>query len=75
MTDLANTLMVGMVDALRERPDVLDDEPVAMALLTSKGFRAGDIVALIDDALAEARRQHFTSEDPEWSKDAAWGGR
>ncbi len=48
-------VLARMVAALKIRPDVLDDEPVALSYLTSKGFDFGDVVALSDRAIAEAR--------------------
>ncbi len=72
---LSNTLTAEMSSVLRAKGADLDDERACMVALTGERFRSGDIVALIDDAIAEAKRAMHAADDPHWAKDETWGGR
>lgn len=69
------TLTAEMALVLRANGADLEDERACMKLLTDQRFRSGDIVALVDDAIDEARRQNNAATDPEWAKDGSRGGR
>lgn len=73
--DLNHTLTAEMASTLRAKGADLDDASACMAVLVGERFRSRDVAALIDGAMAEARRQANAEADPQWAKDQAWGGR
>jgi hypothetical protein len=74
---LEATLLTGMAQALRDRPDLdLSDDAEVIRALSAAGFRSGDIVALSDRAAEKARTAQSVAEgDYGHTLDPAWGGR
>lgn len=64
-----------MALALSSAGTNLDDESAVLRALTNARYRSGDIVALFDLAIYEARRRANVAAEPEWDKDRTWGGR
>lgn len=74
---LQATLITGMAQALRDKPDLdLTDEVEVIRTLSAAGFRSGDIVALADRAVERARYDRDIADDDfGHTLDTAWGGR
>jgi hypothetical protein len=69
------TLVAEMATVLRTHHTDLDDEACVLVALQHARFRPGDIVALADAAVAEARRAANAEAEPSWAIDDTWGGR
>lgn len=72
---LDNTLIAEMSSVLRAKRVDVDDERAVLVTLQAARFRPGDIVALAERAVEEARRADNADADPQWAKDQSWGGR